>query len=136
MDPLFLSHIIPDPSLCTLPMISLLDPCSFSQIFPIPQPHIFGSRCLDGWHGHTTTDAGPPHALSHWRSTNFSKRGNFKALWSSLVLNKIEVIKQDNITKLKVFFIINHWRPIELLIFLSSPTTLIHKYLSFTYHFL
>ena len=29
--------------------------------------------------------AGPPHTLSHWGGTNFSKRGNFKVVWSNLV---------------------------------------------------
>ena len=29
--------------------------------------------------------SGPPHTLSHWAGTNFSKRGNFKTVWSNLV---------------------------------------------------
>ena len=28
---------------------------------------------------------GPPHALPHWRGKNFSKKGNFKAVWSNLI---------------------------------------------------
>ena len=31
------------------------------------------------------TLSGPPHTLSHWGGTNFSKGGDFKAVWSNLV---------------------------------------------------
>ena len=34
--PLFSSHIVPNPSLHTLPTIFLVDPFSFSQIFQLP----------------------------------------------------------------------------------------------------
>ena len=64
------------------------------------------------WYGHL-------HALSHWGGTNFSRRGNFKSIWSNLVWNKIQVIIQDNkrtYYKIKGFFTINWWRPIVLFI--------------------
>ena len=37
MDPLFPSHMVPNPFLCTLPTISLVDPSSFSQLFQLPK---------------------------------------------------------------------------------------------------
>ena len=33
----------------------------------------------------STSAAGPPHTLSHWGGSNFSKMGNFKAVSSNLV---------------------------------------------------
>ena len=36
MHPLFSSHIVPDPSLRTIPMIFLVDSSSFSQLFQAP----------------------------------------------------------------------------------------------------
>ena len=57
------------------------------------------------------------------RGKNFSKRGNFKAVWSILIQNKMLVMIQDNkITYYisKGFFTINHWRPFALFIFNSE----------------
>ena len=34
---------------------------------------------------HFITNSGSPHTLSHWGGSNFSKRGNFKAVSSDLV---------------------------------------------------
>ena len=62
MHPLISSYIVPNPSLCTLPTISLVDPSSLFQL----QPHIFGNWCLHGWHDHTTTDG---FKLSHPQSS-------------------------------------------------------------------
>ena len=36
--------------------ISLVDPSSFSQLFQLPQPYVFGNWCLHAWRDHTTGD--------------------------------------------------------------------------------
>ena len=55
--PLFSSHIATDPSLRTLPTISLVNPFSFSQLLQALWPHIFGNWCLHGWLVHATADS-------------------------------------------------------------------------------
>ena len=82
------------------------------------------------------TLSGPPHTLSHWEGTNFSKGGNFKAVWSNLVYNKIQVIIQDNkITYYKIegFSTRNHER---LIIFLIHSNNFNSKMLIFYLSFL
>ena len=41
--PLFSGHIVTNPSLRTLPTISLVNLSSFSHLFQLPQLHIFGT---------------------------------------------------------------------------------------------
>ena len=51
MHPLFLSHIVPNPSLRILPTISLVDSSFSSQLFQLTSPHVFETSCLHAWHG-------------------------------------------------------------------------------------
>ena len=84
----------------------------------------------------------PAHSFP-LRATNFSKKAKFKAVWSNLVHNKIQVIIQDNkltYYKIEGFFTINHWKAIvifthsnhfnsEILILYLSFLIYIYKYI-------